>query len=809
MARPWVYQSCRVYRCLGSRWSALSRGNSTKSRFIRIAEEVRVAVQKHRPVVALESTIYTHGLPFPQNLALASSLESLVRLHGGVPATIGVLDGVARVGLSADELTRLVSSANTPNLRKVSRRDLGFVCGLRGTDGKPLSGGTTIAGTMILARIAGIRVFATGGLGGVHRGAERTMDISADLTELGRTPVAVISSGCKAFLDIPKTLEYLETQGVAVATFADGRRGSIDFPAFWTRDSGIPSPVVLRDETDAAQVLQAHFSLGLQSGLHFANPIPLEHQIPLQEMKLAIDQAHVEAHAAGCTGAATTPFILAKIKDLTGSRSVVANTALVESNVVRATKVAVALMHLEERSSQIQGLSSSRNTRSEALKSATSGSLVDTQDAAQQIVSPAITTVPQDPIGEERSLLFVAGSLAVDFSCDFKPVSQLSSPALQQHTSNPARISQSLGGVGHNVARAAHLMGASVRLCSAVGDDLSGQAALQTLSNDRLTGNGIKVLGQGRRTAQYVAFNDSKKDLVMAMADFDILSSMSSLNDSAGEDLITNTLNTFWLPQLQDSRPTHLALDGNWSAIHLAEWIRAGKSIDAYITFEPVSTTKSTTLFSLPARHTLSVFPRMSINLTTPNTYELSAMCTAARSRQFFDRQDWWDVIDALGIPSGGARTRLAMVTSNDLVDQGIPQQCIQLLPFVPCIATKLGAQGVLLTQLLPAGDARLTSAECAPFIISRCNNGTEDDLGVGGVYMRLFPAIENVRDDQVASVNGVGDTFAGTLLAGLVKRGPDARVEELIDISQRAAVLTLKRRESVAPDLGTLRGLL
>lgn len=324
-----------------------SRRVSTNSRFFQVSEEVQQAIAEHRPVVALESTIYTHGFPYPDNLSLASRLESLVRVNGGVPATIGILDGIARVGLGADELVRLVSSAGNPNLRKVSRRDFGFVLGMSGTDGKPLNGGTTVSATMILAHRAGIHVFATGGLGGVHRGVEETLDVSADLTELGRTPVAVISSGCKSFLDIPKTLEYLETQGVAVATFADGRQGQVDFPAFYTRDSGVKSPAVLQDEAEAASVIHAHQCLGLQSGLLFANPIPEQHSIPFRQMETAISQALSDAKEAGATGAASTPFILAKIKDITGSKSVEANKALVEANVIRGTRVAAALKKLE------------------------------------------------------------------------------------------------------------------------------------------------------------------------------------------------------------------------------------------------------------------------------------------------------------------------------------------------------------------------------------------------------------------------------------------------------------------------------
>lgn len=347
---PWICRACRYQaRSASQKLSVPSqrRTFAADARYFKVSEEVQQAVSEKRPVVALESTIYTHGWPYPDNLTLASSLESLVRVNGGVPATIGILQGIARIGLGADELNQLVSSAGSANLFKVSRRDFGFVLGLKDSEGKAYNGGTTISGTLVLAHLAGIRVFGTGGLGGVHRGVEQTMDISADLTELGRTPVAVISSGCKSFLDIPKTLEYLETQGVAVATFADGRRGPVDFPAFYTRDSGVKSPIVLQDEFDAARVIYAQHALGLQSGAHFANPIPAEFGLPFEQMELAIAQAIKDARAAGAKGSAETPYILNKIKELTGNRSVEANRALVESNVVRATKVSVALQDLE------------------------------------------------------------------------------------------------------------------------------------------------------------------------------------------------------------------------------------------------------------------------------------------------------------------------------------------------------------------------------------------------------------------------------------------------------------------------------
>jgi pseudouridine-5'-phosphate glycosidase/pseudouridine kinase len=343
-AMPWR----RITGLLTGRATHSRHLHSIDSRFFKVSEEVKQALAENRPVVALESTIYTHGFPYPANVELASKLELLVRMGGGVPATIGVLDGVARVGLSQDELIRLASSANTgATVLKVSRRDLGYALGLKDQNGKAYNGGTTVSATSILAHLAGVDVFATGGLGGVHRGVEETMDISADLTELGRTPIAVVSAGCKSFLDIPRTVEYLETQGVAVATFADGRTGKIEFPAFYSRESGVPSPLVVQDATEAANMIWAHKSLGLQSGMVFGNPIPHEVEIPFERMEIAIKQALGEAAAAGATGSKATPYILAKIKELTGDESIVANRALIEANVTMGINVARALAQIK------------------------------------------------------------------------------------------------------------------------------------------------------------------------------------------------------------------------------------------------------------------------------------------------------------------------------------------------------------------------------------------------------------------------------------------------------------------------------
>lgn len=403
-----------------------------------------------------------------------------------------------------------------------------------------------------------------------------------------------------------------------------------------------------------------------------------------------------------------------------------------------------------------------------------------------------------------KPTVFVAGALALDFNCDYAPISSAVDKTPVPETSNPAKIHQSLGGVAHNVARAAHLMGSSVRLCSTVGDDLAGRAALQALSQEGLDDKGIQTR-VGGRTAQYVAVNDLNKDLVLAMADMSILQDPSPAEQQPAEaESSKSTFDEFWLPQLQDAKPTHVVLDANWTPTAISRWLETSNAISANVSFEPVSTAKAISIFQLPPSYTLQTFPNASIHLSTPNELELSAMHTAARSLGFFERQDWWEVIDALGIPSTGARVAFAQAANSALVDAGVPQQCVQLLPFIPSLCVKLGPHGVLLTQILPAGDERLHKKEYSPYILSRCTNQTEATLGVGGVYMRMFPAAEMVKEDEVVSVNGVGDTFLGALVAGLA-RGDTARPEKLIDLAQKAAVLTLKSKEAVSPALATL----
>ncbi len=296
---------------------------------LQVHQEVADALSGGRPVVALESTIISHGMPYPTNVAMATEVEAIVRAHGAVPATIAVLHGVAHIGLTPEHLKLL---ATHPEVHKATTRDLPWLL----ATGK--HGATTVAATMRLAARAGIRVFATGGIGGVHRGAAESFDISADLTEMAAVPVAVVSAGVKSILDIGLTLERMETLGVPVVV-----NGSDDFPAFYSRTSGFAAPRRLDGSTEIARFLHAAWgpALGLTCGVSIANPIPEADEIPADEIRQVIEDALAELDRRGVVGQDVTPFLLADVVERTGGRSLAANLALVRNNAVLAAQIAV------------------------------------------------------------------------------------------------------------------------------------------------------------------------------------------------------------------------------------------------------------------------------------------------------------------------------------------------------------------------------------------------------------------------------------------------------------------------------------
>lgn len=300
--------------------------------YLSIKPEVDSAIKNGLPVVALESTIISHGMPYPENIKTAVEVEKIVRENGAVPATIAILNGKLTVGLNEDELELLGKSKD---IVKASRRDLPFIVA------KKMNGATTVAATMIIAAIAGIKVFATGGIGGVHRQAQETFDISADLQELANTNVAVVCAGAKSILDIGLTLEYLETQGVPVVGF-----GTDEFPAFYTRKSGFKVDYRVDSEAELAKAIKAKWDLQLKGGLVIGNPIPYEYEMNHEYINKAINKALLEAESRGIKGKETTPFLLSKVKEITEGKSLESNIKLVYNNARLAAKLSVELSKL-------------------------------------------------------------------------------------------------------------------------------------------------------------------------------------------------------------------------------------------------------------------------------------------------------------------------------------------------------------------------------------------------------------------------------------------------------------------------------
>ena len=296
---------------------------------VQLSNDVLAAREANQPIVALESTLVSHGLPWPANLETAREAESVVRAAGAVPATVAVIDGVVRVGLDRDDLERLASGTD---VFKASRRDLPWLVAQR------RMGATTVAGTMFVAHLAGIPIMATGGIGGVHRGANETCDVSADLIELSRTPVAVVCSGAKSILDLPRTLEFLETHGVPVIGY-----GIDELPAFFATSSGLLLDNRVDTPVQAAEVIRAAKELHLSSGIVFANPPPREHAVPRGDLEQWIEPAVTSASAAGIRGKALTPYLLDQVRKLGGERVLAANRALIVRNAQLAAQVALSL----------------------------------------------------------------------------------------------------------------------------------------------------------------------------------------------------------------------------------------------------------------------------------------------------------------------------------------------------------------------------------------------------------------------------------------------------------------------------------
>lgn len=421
------------------------------------------ALEKKTPVVALESTIITHGMPYPHNIRTAKEVEHIVQENGAVPATIGILNGRVHIGLTEEELQYLSQSKDA---LKVSRRDLPYALS------QGITGGTTVSATMIAAHKAGIRVFVTGGIGGVHRGGEITMDVSADLTELGRTPVAVVSAGVKSILDIGKTLEYLETQGVCVATFGTSR----EFPSFFTPRSGFKAPYNVCNEEEAANMIDSSLKYGLGSGLLIAVPIPEAHTASGQVIEDAIQQAVTEARSNGIVGKDVTPYVLQRVNELTRGESLKLNMSLIRNNARIGACIACALSRIQR----------------------------DKRKCSDQ--SKVLCSSFPRPV--------VIGGINVDFIAKSKQKTVVFS---EQTT--PGTVYQSFGGVGRNLADCLTHLDMDPLFISAIGMDMHAESVLRYCSHMDMAG--VARL-QEHRTATYCAVISGSGELKLGLGDMDI-----------------------------------------------------------------------------------------------------------------------------------------------------------------------------------------------------------------------------------------------------------------------------------------------
>ncbi|PVF94479.1 hypothetical protein CPB86DRAFT_876337 [Serendipita vermifera] len=775
--------------------TTLKRFASTSSKLksinpaLCLSEEVKDALEYGRPVVALETALVTHGVVPPENLKVALSLEQQVRDNGAIPATIGVLAGRIHVGLSKSQLEQLADTKATPST-KVSKRDIAAICATRG------NGGTTIAGTMVIAHMAGIKVFATGGLGGVHRGGENSMDVSADLTELGRTPVAVFSGGVKSILDIGRTLEYLETQGVPVLTYGN----SNTFPAFFSPKSPFKSPYFVSSPDQAARVIYQGDSFGLTNGSLFACPIPDEYAAVGEEIQRAVDKAVEESQMNGMDkrGKDVTPWLMSRVHELTKGLSVKNNRALLENACRIGARVAVEYSKLTSE----QG-----NNNQPALFTP----IINT-------ASPLIETQPATEFeAKTPSKVIVVGGSAVDIISKASP----SGASSIQQSTVPGQVKSSLGGVGRNVAEAAHRIlhrtpdHSPVLLISPIGDDPFGSILM----------NGSKSLGMrmdglftpasltsevSYRTAVCNMILDSQGDLICGVADMDISSSIQFEHVSS---------------LLLDQKPSLLMIDGNISATLISDVCAWAKPKKIPVFFEPTSVAKSTKILdaipSLLREHAETLPGRMNsspIDFVSPNLLELEQLYGTIETKMEIDsslRDWWWSIVDDLGL-NQDYQSELAILarqrSPNDssqtlsfLTEKGVARMIVQLLPFFQHLLIKCGKEGVILAMRAPSTPGNLWAQE-------KTDPRSRRQIifkGRSSIFvLKHFPAIL-LNPSELVNVTGAGDSLVGASLASLVER-PDvmqnpALVDAMVQRAQQAAVLTLQSNLAVSPLLETL----
>ncbi|KAJ7786260.1 indigoidine synthase A-like protein [Mycena metata] len=745
--------------------AALGRGAP-----IDIHPEVKDALATKKPVVALETALTTHGLPPPINLQVTKDLEAVVRSTGCIPATIGVVGGRVKIGLEESDLNRLADVNRTPRSVKISRRDIAPALALKADGGAKIPG-TTISATLIFAALAGIKVFATGGLGGVHRGGETSMDISADLMELTRCPVGLVSAGAKSILDIGRTLEYLETLGVPVIPYSNTK----EFPAFFSPRSGYETPWNVNDPVTAAKMLFSQWQLGFEGGALIAAPIPDEYAEKGEAIQRAVSQAVRESEENGMSkrGKDVTPWLLSRVAELTKSDSIESNIALLENCALIVGWVQILFVQ-----------TSNRATKTYAS--------VGTSPPAEEINA----SIPPP----ESAKVLVVGSAALDITARAEDMVN----AVGLHSTSSGTVTLGLGGVARNIAEACHRMGEPALLVAPVGEDTWGRLLIDETKAIGMRTDGF-IQRSTERTAVCNLFLDGGGSLIGGVADMDIATKLPV------ESV---------LERISGNNPELVAFDGNLSEETIQTIVEycAQRNIASA---EPTSIVKSERI--LPAiEQALKKSSDPAVTFFTPNLLELKHVYSKASTDWGLTSSPfWWSVIDRLAL-GNGFRTDMAQLARKGamgddalhqkngstlafLVDEGIVQMATALTPFFRHMFIKCGEQGVVSVIRLSGKDAQTSgwiherSNPSRRYVVAQADSGNEI------LIFQHTPA----QPTAVLNSTGAGDSFVGAILASLqVHPHPLSNpmaLNMLVTTCQKAASLTLQTHAAVSPLLNTL----
>ncbi|KAF7347872.1 Indigoidine synthase A-like protein [Mycena venus] len=738
---------------------------------IDVHPEVEDALATGKPVVALETALTTHGLPPPINLQVTKDLETVVRSTGCIPATIGIVAGRVKIGLEKSDVERLADVHRTPHSVKISRRDIAPALASKA------DGGTTICATLIFAALANIKVFATGGLGGVHRGGENSMDVSADLQELTRCPVGLVSAGVKSILDIGRTLEYLvryllidgcqsiyrlrKLLGVPVIPFSNTK----DFPAFFSPRSGFQTPWNTNDPAMAARMLHAQWQLGMDNGALIAVPIPEEYAEKGEIIQQAVNQAVLESEQNGMSkrGKDVTPWLLSRVAELTKHDSIDSNIALLKNTALIGGKIAA----------QYQLLA---NQTESAGKTYPATSALKNKESNVSSPGPA--------------KVLVVGSAALDISAQTEDMAG----TVGLHSTSPGTVNMGLGGVARNIAEACHRMGTPALLVAGLGADTWGR-----LLYDETKAIGMRTDGfihpSNERTAVCNLFLDGSGNLVGGVADMEITQKLDV---------------ALILQQISRNNPKIVALDGNLSSETIQGIVSYCTERNIQVLFEPTSITN----------HVQAIVSALN-TCEQPNLFELRQLHQKVREDGGLASSPfWWSAIDGLSL---GEAFRMDMaqlakrrVHDDDekdatratlafLVEEGVAQMAITLSPFFQHIFIKLGSKGVVGVIRLSGKDAQASG-----WAHERSNPGrryivAHGDSGNSILVLQHFPP----HLTTVVNTTGAGDSFVGALLASLQTHpnplGNPVALDQIVKKCQKAASLTLQSHSSVSPLLNTL----